>query len=332
MRPPARRRSRDAGRRTPAASSRSAARWKASVDSAPSLSFSVVVAEPVAAAAGREVVERPVQPVAAEEPVERAPCADAVLGIAGDGERSELGLDERGRVERLLVARARSRLAALAPVVARQPQHRRPASPHSSPSQRSDSRPSWVRSSRPSACRRRSARAGAARCRSVSSSSNQRQSSAALRRRRQRAARRGARAGVAPRGRAGRRRAVRDRARRTRRCAARRRLERATSAVEQPPRGPDDGGDPGGREDLAERPDRAADVVADVGLVEPAAVVAHEVAHPAVAVGGVQEGERAVEDRRPELLVVATRELERDDGEPCDIVDAVAGVAVGMMP
>ena len=45
--------------------------------------------------------------------------------------------------------------------------------------------------------------------------------------------------------------------------------------------GPTTRGHPGGREDLAERPDRAADVVADVRLVEPAAVVAHEVAHPA---------------------------------------------------
>ena len=92
--------------------------------------------------------------------------------------------------------------------------------------------------------------------------------------------------------------------------------------------GLDDGGDPGGGEDLAERPDRAADVVADVRLVEPAAVVAHEVAHPALALGGVQERERAVEDRRPGLLVAAARERERDDREPRDVVDAVAGVAV----
>ena len=70
----------------------------------------VVVAEPVAAAAGREVVERPAEPVAPEEPLERALRAGAVLGIAGDGERRELRLDERGRVERLLVARARRRL------------------------------------------------------------------------------------------------------------------------------------------------------------------------------------------------------------------------------
>ncbi len=63
-------------------------------------------------------------------------------------------------------------------------------------------------------------------------------------------------------------------------------------------------------------------------LVEPAAVVAHEVAHSAVPGRGVQEGERAVEDRRPGALVAAARKRQRDDGEPCDVVDAVAAVAV----
>ena len=41
-----------------------------------------LAAEPVAAAAGREVVERLLQAVASEEPLERARRPDAVLGLA----------------------------------------------------------------------------------------------------------------------------------------------------------------------------------------------------------------------------------------------------------
>ena len=80
-----------------------------------------LVAEAVAAAAGREVVEGPLESVAAEEPVEGALGAQAVLGVAGDRERRELGLDERRGVERLLVARPGSRLVAVAAAVAGQP-------------------------------------------------------------------------------------------------------------------------------------------------------------------------------------------------------------------
>ena len=95
----------------------------------------------------------------------------------------------------------------------------------------------------------------------------------------------------------------------------------------------DDGGDPCGGEDLAERPDGAADVVADVWLVEPATVVAHEVAHPVVPGGGGQEGERPVEDRASRVCSSPRlRERERHDGEPGDVVDAVAAVAVGDDP
>ena len=53
---------------------------------------------------------------------------------------------------------------------------------------------------------------------------------------------------------------------------------------------------------------------------------------PPSPVGRVQEGERAVEDRRPELLVAAAGERERDDRQPGDVVDAVAAVAVGDDP
>ena len=97
--------------------------------------------------------------------------------------------------------------------------------------------------------------------------------------------------------------------------------------------GLDERGRPRGGEDLAERPDRATDVVADVRLVEPAAVVGHEVAHAWPLVGRVvQERERAVDDRRPELLVGSAPELECHDGEPRDVVDAVAARRFGIAP
>ena len=70
-------------------------------------------------------------------------------------------------------------------------------------------------------------------------------------------------------------------------------------------------------------------MVAVVRLVEPAPVVAHEVPQATVGVGCVlEERERAVDDRRPDLLVAATCELERDDGEAGDVVDAVAALAI----
>ena len=72
-----------------------------------------LVAEAVTAAAGRKVVQRAPEPVPSEEPVERALRAHAVNDFAGERVRRELGLDERGRVERLLVAGARPGLAAV---------------------------------------------------------------------------------------------------------------------------------------------------------------------------------------------------------------------------
>src|SRR5581483_1033799 len=81
-----------------------------------------VATEPVAAAAGCEVVQRPLQPVAAEEPFECADRAGAVLGLTRDGEGAQLGLDERGRIERLLVAHARRRLASPTATVTREPE------------------------------------------------------------------------------------------------------------------------------------------------------------------------------------------------------------------
>src|SRR4051794_30390676 len=69
------------------------------------------VSQPVAAAAGREVVERLAEPVTAEEPFERLDRAAPVLAVARDGERGQLGLDERSGVDRLLVAGARRKFA-----------------------------------------------------------------------------------------------------------------------------------------------------------------------------------------------------------------------------
>ena len=81
-----------------------------------------VVAQTVAATAGRKVIERPPKPVASEEPLERSLGARTVFGIARDGERSDLCLHERRCVERLLVARPRCGLAAMTPFVARETQ------------------------------------------------------------------------------------------------------------------------------------------------------------------------------------------------------------------
>ena len=53
---------------------------------------------------------------------------------------------------------------------------------------------------------------------------------------------------------------------------------------------------------------------------------------PPSPVGRVEERERAVEDRRPDLLVAAAGKRERHDREAGDVVDAVAAVAVGDDP
>ena len=73
-------------------------------------------------------------------------------------------------------------------------------------------------------------------------------------------------------------------------------------------------------------------MVSDVGLVEPPAVVAHEVPHSVVPGGGAQERERSIEARSPDVPVTALRQRERHDREACHVVDAVAAVAVGNDP
>ena len=83
----------------------------------------VGLAETVAAASGCEVVERTVEPVAAEEPVERVARARPVLRLARHDERGEFGLDECGRVERLLVTLAGRGLVAVASVMTGQAKH-----------------------------------------------------------------------------------------------------------------------------------------------------------------------------------------------------------------
>ena len=81
-----------------------------------------IAAEPVATAARREVVERLLQAVAAQEPLERSNRPDSVLGLVRDGKRTQLGFDERGGFERLLVAGARRLLAPAAAAVPREPE------------------------------------------------------------------------------------------------------------------------------------------------------------------------------------------------------------------
>ena len=63
-----------------------------------------LLAEAVAAPARGEVVERTSQAVAAEEPFERVVCPQSVVRVSGDGKGGQLRLDERRRVERLLVS------------------------------------------------------------------------------------------------------------------------------------------------------------------------------------------------------------------------------------
>src|SRR5688572_24656299 len=66
----------------------------------------VGLAQTVAAASGREVVERAVEAIATQEPIERVARAPPVFPVPRRHERRELCLDERGRVERLLVSLA----------------------------------------------------------------------------------------------------------------------------------------------------------------------------------------------------------------------------------
>ena len=87
------------------------------------VSVDLLVAEAVAAASGREVVQRPIEPVASQEPVERGLSSRPVHRIVGRGESSQLGLDERRRIERLLVTLSRSRLVAVPASVAGQQEH-----------------------------------------------------------------------------------------------------------------------------------------------------------------------------------------------------------------
>src|SRR5581483_3781150 len=108
--------------------------------------------------------------------------------------------------------------------------------------------------------------------------------------------------------------------------------KRADEPVEEIACRSHDGGNPRRGEDVPDRPDRATDVITDVRLVEPPTVVAHEVAHPAVVGGRLQERKRAVDVRRPYLLLAAIRERKRDDGKPGDVVDAVTAVPVGDDP
>jgi hypothetical protein len=80
-----------------------------------------LASESIAAPAGREVVQRPLQAVAAKEPLKGPDRAESVLRLARDGEGAQLGFDERGGVKGLLVASAWRSVASSAPAVTRKP-------------------------------------------------------------------------------------------------------------------------------------------------------------------------------------------------------------------
>ena len=243
----------------------------------------VLLAEAVAAAAGREVVERPVEPVAAEEPVERraargVPCSGSPV-TANAASSASTNADASSGCSSPAAGRG---LVAMAPQVAGQAQ-RAVGEPAlvAEPAQRLEADRDVRRRGR-GARRRRSARGTGGRCRTSARSSNQCHASDGVARcasascstkRSSSSCASGSSLSGSSRARPEHR--VRRRAQRHARPRARRRVSRAASG------GPDDRGHPRGGENLAERPDRAADVIADVRLVEPAPVVAHEVAHPA---------------------------------------------------
>ena len=83
----------------------------------------VGLAETVAAASCCEVVERAVEPIAAQEPVERIARSRCMLAVARRGERGELGLDEGGRFQRLLVPLTRAGLVTVPPMMPREAKH-----------------------------------------------------------------------------------------------------------------------------------------------------------------------------------------------------------------
>ena len=109
-----------------------------------------VASESVAAAAGRKVVERLLQAVATEKPLERANRPCSVLGLARDAERAQLRLDESCGVDGLFVAGTRRRFASTAAAMAGETE-RVSVEPASLPNQRSEPSPSSARSGRSSA-------------------------------------------------------------------------------------------------------------------------------------------------------------------------------------
>ena len=223
-----------------------------------------LVPEAVAAASGGEVVQRALQLVAAEEPIERVLRPDPVLRVRCDGERGQLGLDERRGVERLLVPRTRRGLGAVAPTVAGQPEHTvREAGLVAEPAERVEPRLRHrVLAQRDTTDDERVRQAGVVvgesvlepepvlgrvlrvRRRQLLEHTVQNASGHRVEPVRVEACEPEGSVGAGPQ----------------RSC----RRDRAHDRVEQPLARADDGRDPGGGEDLAEGPDRAADVVAVV--------------------------------------------------------------------
>jgi hypothetical protein len=260
-----------------------------------------------------------------------------VLRVLGDGKGGQLRLDECGRVERLLVTRAGGGLVSVPAPVAREAE-RPAAEPRlvTEPAQRGDPRlRHFLPAECDASCDQGVRQAGVVVRQLVLEPQPARLCVGRVRRREllERPLQDPPRHEVEPVG-VEMREAEGGIGARPQRGVGR---DGADDGVEQALARTDDGGNPGGGEDLPEGPDRPSDMIAGVGVVDPAPVVAHEVPHAALAVRRVlEERDRPVEDRGPDLLVFATRELERDDRETGDVVDAVPALsirddAVGML-
>ena len=260
----------------------------------------VILAEPSQQQSARgEVVERAPEPIPSEEPTNAHFARASVNAVAVDRERRQLGLDERGRVERLLVAKPRCGLVAPPAEVPRQPEHARSQAAFvAEPRQRGE----------PELDRFRPSKGG------TSDEQRLRESRIVVRQR-----------FLEPvpfvirvlRVRVLFHAAVQERAPvvvepvRVEPGEAERRVggsamgdlavERLQERLDQSLCGVDERRRPGSRENLAERQDRAPNVVADVRRVEPAPVVAHEVPHACSAFVAciVEERDRAVQNCRP---------------------------------
>ena len=86
-----------------------------------------------------------------------------------------------------------------------------------------------------------------------------------------------------------------------------------------------------GSDQLAEAPDRATDVIADVRLIGPLAVPRHEVSHPPLPIRGcgTEERQHAADGDVPDVLAGLDPESVDDRQQTSGVVDAVAVLCAG---